>query len=260
MEAPKILPDGNVVAKSDSPGGYLMLLATAARELGLEVADLLDWAEEANCVVEGAAINRGAPLRVCVLVRAEGGVDYVHRYPPDIREKFGLAELPGMAPVDHRYAFITATNTPGFFHKLADGAAKLGEGDMLTMVDGSGMVWAAGMRVRLAGLRVPREDFEALRTNKARAEDLSEKRAATLLKIIGAMAKLLAKTAFEFGQEDNPNARQIAEDLAALVPDGSPSASTIANKLAEGLAALSACNAIGAANPRKRGRKASERA
>jgi hypothetical protein len=123
-----------------------MRLDAAARELEIEVADLLEFAEELDLV--------GAPLRVCVAVRGDYAV---------IPSPEAPAEPPGLKPAERTFAYIHAPNTPGFFYELADGAATLGSGDSLVMVDGSGSIWAEGMRVSLQGLRVPRCEIEALR-------------------------------------------------------------------------------------------------
>lgn len=236
-----------MTSKLVPPGGFLMPLSTAAKELGLEEVDLLEYAEELD--------GLGAPLRVCVMVP---GNCLVMPYPTP------LAEPAGMKPADRRFAFIDPlANTvdddsgPGFFRRLATKkGVTLGAMDILSMVDGSGMVWADGIEVRLEDLWVPREDIEALKMREA--EELSAKRAETLLKIIGALARLVASFGHKkLGTDDDPNVRAIAAELASDMPGGSPIEGTIANKLNEGLAAL---NAIGKQKGRKKGRKPGQEA
>jgi len=198
-----------MTTKPIPPGGYLMRLETAAKELGLEVADLLEYAEE--------VLGIGTRLRVCVMVPG-----YRQVWPA----KTPLEPEPeGMKPADRRFAFIGAhANTvdyesgPGFFRKLAvERVATLGGLDALWMVDGSGMLWADGMTVKLEGLRVPREDIEALKEARAAQGDADTppRHERDLLLCIGTLAKLLADHApskrFAGHKELPYNATKIAE-------------------------------------------------
>jgi hypothetical protein len=222
-----------------SPDSYLIPLTTAARELGLEVAELLEWAEEFDLV--------GAPLRVCVRIPDDANIE------PRLDEhdnELTVEEPLGLKPADRRYAFIYVPNNPGFFRDLAQGEAPLGSGDWLHLVDGSGVVWAGGVTVRLEGLLVPREDVEKIRATSG--AELGEKEKATLLKIIGAMAKLLAKTEPAFGSEPDPNVKLIAADLADI---SGLSKGTLENKVNDGLRELIA---TGEKSQRKRGKKKGE--
>ena len=128
--------------------GYLVRLAEAAKDIRVDVGDLLEYAEE-NDGVSG-------PLRVCVDV-PDSLYDTLMRFPTP------QPEPPGLQPHDRSFAYVFAPNTPGFFRSLArDGAATLEGGDSLVMLDGSGWIWADGLIVELKGCWVPRVDVEAV--------------------------------------------------------------------------------------------------
>jgi hypothetical protein len=134
---------------STRPVGALMRIEEAAKELGLEVVDLLEYAEERE--------GHGAPLRVCAMMPIDWPVE-------PSREPIPLLE--DLSPAERRFAFVDTPNTPGFFLDLAArGVAVPNIGDFLSMVDGSGFVWAYDVEIRLEGLRVPREDVERLKTH-----------------------------------------------------------------------------------------------
>lgn len=130
----------------ERPIGALMRIDEAAKELGLEVADLLEHAEERE--------RHSAALRVCVMMPIDWPVEPWREPMPSLK---------GLSLAESRFAFVDTPNTPGFFLELAArGVAVPNIGDFLSMVDGSGFVWAYDVEIYLEGLRVPREDVERL--------------------------------------------------------------------------------------------------
>jgi hypothetical protein len=209
------------------PVGALMRIEEAAKELGLEVVDLLEYALDPNSTkgLEFAETPKGQ-LRLCAKI-SEAAL-------------WGVMPRPGrsLRPVhlhDRRFAFVNFSNTPTFVDDLAaHGETTLQVGDTLEMFDGSGWLFGDGFDVTLKDLKVPRADVEALRAS--RGDELSDTAKTTLLKVIGALAKLLAKNESDeaYGSEDKPNSSAIARDAVDLAEGLAKS--TIADKVNEGLA------------------------
>jgi len=142
----------------EEPVGALMRIEEAAKELGLKVGDLLEYAEERE--------GHGTPLRVCAMMPIDCPVE-------PWREP--LPSLEDLSPTERRFAFVYTPNTPGLFLELAErGVAALSVGDFLSMVDGSGFVSAYDVEIRLKGLTVPRDDVERL-AGKQLGPDLVKK-------------------------------------------------------------------------------------
>lgn len=152
---------------------------------------------------------------------------------------------------------------------LVDSALNLPRGDLITreFVEAPEIeVIARNGReqVKIDDLYLLAEDVERLRALPSEnvAEGTTSRH--TLLRVIGALSKLLGKTDESFGTEEDPIARAIARDAASLVPGGSPAEATIEDKINEGLKALLGegrpkTNAVGRMKPRKPGRKAAEK-
>jgi len=147
--------DGRIIRARTS---FLFRLEAAARMLGLDAVDLLEFARE----VDGVS----GPLRLCVGV-PDDVMASLMRFPAP------QTEPAGMKPADRTFAYIHAPNTPAFFRRLGtNGVATLASGDSLVMLDGSGWIWADGLIVELKGCWVPRPDIEAV------AKALAARRAA----------------------------------------------------------------------------------
>lgn len=220
-----------MTSKLVPPGGYLMRIDAAARDLGLEVAELLEYAEELD--------GLGPPLRVCVMVP-----DDLFIHPA------ALPEPEGLLSAERRFAYIEAPNTPGFFYELGDtGEATLQLGDSFTMVDGSGIaILHDDRKVRLVGLRVPREDIEALKV-----AELDEASTATAWPTSGVTMAVPPTVGDTTGPTEARNRRWIdkAKKMLADAPEkfqhagGKPAWLTLARALqAEGLGADLKCGTL----------------
>ena len=137
------------------PVGALMRIEEAAKELGLEVVDLLEYAQDRG--------DGGPVLRVCMAT--PDGLDV---------EPGLLAHLPMSITDPHAriYRVVLASRVPAFFDILArDGERTLGDEDRQSRIEAirskKSLLFAttlpdAAIRVRLKGLKVLREDVERL--------------------------------------------------------------------------------------------------
>jgi len=257
-KAAETLPDPKAgVTPKSTNGPYFVRLKEAAEQLSLSIAELLSLADEGE--VE-------SPLFVCIRV-PEGLL--VHGMPTDYDALCSTVQDAEkrlghkLCPADRRLAYVTGANDPGFFFSIAaEGGWSLNPPGILEMVDGTGLVFFPDELITIDDLWIPRAEIDALKAtaklaNEAEAPGpkLTEGGRASLLAIIGALARLLGKTDEAYGTESDPSARKIAKDCHELLPPGLIAEGSLENAINDGLRQLEPGNSIA----RKRGRKRTER-